>query len=87
MRKQQKSQKNSPGNENFPVMLVHDVGVALGLSDSTVRNLANAGKLPSTRTPTGIRIFEPQLIAKEKLRRHAKREDAAVRAKGGAGSR
>jgi DNA-binding transcriptional MerR regulator len=40
-------------------LLAADVARILGLTPSTVRLLANQGKLRHTRTPSGVRLFDP----------------------------
>jgi DNA-binding transcriptional MerR regulator len=53
-----------------------DVARELGVTPATVRNLADAGRLPvAADTPRGVRLFEPGAV--EALKQERARERAA----------
>ncbi len=44
--------------DSLPIMTT-EVARRLGLSEDRVRQLADAGKIPMTRTASGTRLFDP----------------------------
>jgi excisionase family DNA binding protein len=47
----------------------------LGLAPETVRRLADAGRLPTLRTPLGVRLFRRADVDAYRAARHGRRGD------------
>lgn len=62
--------------KNETLYTVDGAAKQLDISPSRVRGLANAGQLPCLRASNGDRLFRSKDLAREALRRAAKRREA-----------
>jgi len=62
-----------------PPLLTRSVAKRLDLSEDRVRQLANSGALPSTRTETGVRLFSAEAVEQFIERRQQAGRRAAQR--------
>jgi excisionase family DNA binding protein len=49
--------------ENFPMLTVRQAAKTLGVHETTIRRLANRGKLKAYRNYLGWRLFDPRDVA------------------------
>jgi excisionase family DNA binding protein len=50
------------GEETLPWLTLHAASALLGVAPATVRRWADAGRIPTRRTPGGHRRFDPQAV-------------------------
>jgi len=57
--------------------LTSQVARIFEVSSETIREMERSGRLPAVKTPTGVRMFDPQTVARVKAQREAARRVVA----------
>lgn len=64
---------NGLANDAQPLLTTAHVARELGVSENAVRLIVDRGELPATRTANGMRLFDPEDVARVARERAARK--------------